>query len=295
MHMPTRAARVRQRVARRLPARLVLRARVRREAAALARVPALRCDLGGLRDAGTVDAGRLLDAPGAAEGWRRVSAGLDALAIPERRGGLNLGDRRALVHLVHALGARSVLEIGTHIGASTLSLAAALADAGRGDASLVTVDVADVNDPRTRPWRVHGALRSPAEMVRDMGFAPFVEFVTAPSLEQLTTCTRRFDLVFLDGDHAAATVYREIPAALRLLNGGGAILLHDHFPGLAPLWPDVPVLPGPYLATRRLAAEGAPLAVAPLGPLPWADARGSRATSLALLLRATSSRRPGLA
>jgi hypothetical protein len=76
--------------------------------------------------------------------------------------------------------------------------------------------------------------------------------------------------------------------ALGLLNPCGAILLHDHFPGLAPLWPDVPVLPGPYLATQRLAAEGAPLTVAPLGPLPWANARGSHATSLALLLRATT-------
>ena len=285
MHMPTRTARLRQRVAELMPAGLVRRYRVRRETRELARIPARACDVTNLRSRSTIGTDGLLGSAGASERWTRASEKLDPLAIPERRGGLSLGDRRALFHLIDDLGSRSVLEIGTHIGASTLSLAAALADSGRGDVSLVSVDIEDVNSPRSQPWLTHGARRSPAAMVRELGHEPFVEFVTARSLDYLATCARRFDLIFLDGDHAAGTVYREIPAALTLLNERGVILLHDYFPGLEPLWPDVPVIPGPFLATERLATEGAPVGVLPLGPLPWSSAPRSNATSLALLLR----------
>ena len=41
-------------------------------------------------------------------------------------GGVNPGDRRALYYLVHALRPQSLLEVGTHIGASTVFLAEAL-------------------------------------------------------------------------------------------------------------------------------------------------------------------------
>jgi len=57
-----------------------------------------------------------------------------------------------------------------------------------------------------------------------------------PSLDYLAGCAQTFDFIFLDGDHAARTVYQEVPAALRLLNSGGVILLHDYFPNLRPLW-----------------------------------------------------------
>lgn len=285
MHMPTRAARVRQRVAQRMPAGLMRRYRVWREGRALRRIPALPCDAATLRPRNGVDRDRLLRPADGDDLWARVWARLEPLGIPERRGGLNIGDRRGLVHLARGLGARSVLEIGTHIGASTVSLAAALADTGEAGVRLVSVDIADVNSAESRPWLTHGARSSPAAMVRALGCDGFVEFVTAPSLDHLAHCTERFDLIVLDGDHAAAMVYREIPAALPLLEEGGVIVLHDWFPGLQPIWPDVPVLPGPFLATERLAGEGAPLEVVPLGPLPWTTAERSDGTSLALLLR----------
>jgi hypothetical protein len=126
-----------------------------------------------------------------------------------------------------------------------------------------------------------------------MGYAPFVEFITERSMSYMATCRRRFDLIFLDGDHAAGTVYQEIPAALMLLKAGGVIVLHDYFPALKPLWSDVPVLPGPYLATERLVREGVPVVVLPFGELPWRSTMQSSATSLALLLRRDLSEAEG--
>jgi hypothetical protein len=121
--------------------------------------------------------------------------------------------------------------------------------------------------------------------MEEMGYAKSVEFITTDSLSYFAGCEQRFDLIFLDGDHAAATLYQEIPAALRVLNPNGVILLHDYFPQLKRLWSDVPMIPGPFLATERLEREGAKLVVLPLGSLPWRTKVQSNATSLALLLR----------
>ena len=126
-------------------------------------------------------------------------------------------------------------------------------------------------------------------MLDRLGLGGLVTFVAGDSLDYMASCDGGkdgFDIVFLDGDHSAAAVYREIPAALRILRPGGVIVLHDYFPELKPLWSNGFVLEGPYLATERLRREGAGLVALPLGALPWPTKLGSCVTSLALLLRA---------
>ena len=81
-------------------------------------------------------------------------------------------------------------------------------------------------------------------------------------------------------------MYQELPTALRLLRPGGVILLHDYFPGAAPLWPDGVVIPGSWLAVQRLRDEGAKLQVIPLGDLPWPTKQGTNRTILAVVVRA---------
>jgi predicted O-methyltransferase YrrM len=198
---------------------------------------------------------------------------------------VNPGDRRALHALVLGLQPRRVLEIGTHIGCSTLSLAVALQ---RTAGKLWTVDIQDVNDPAARPWLVHGSSASPAELAERLGCRQRITFVTADSLSFLGAeqgDPGGFDLIFLDGLHFAAQVYQEIPLALRRLRPGGLILLHDYFPERRPLWRDGAVIAGPWLAIERLRREGAGFDVLPLGRLPWPTKLGSHVTSLALLVR----------
>ncbi|TIM24349.1 MAG: class I SAM-dependent methyltransferase [Mesorhizobium sp.] len=204
--------------------------------------------------------------------------------------GVNPGDRRALYYVIRALRPGRVLEVGTHIGASTVHVAAAVrANAGDGGPApdVTTVDIEDVNDPVTRPWIGNGSRHSPADMIAQMGMPNGVRFVAQPSLAYLSVPGENFDLIFLDGDHSAATVYRELPAALRRLRPGGLVLLHDYFPGGEPLWPGNPVIPGPWLAVNRLRREGAGLEVIPLAELPWPTKLGSKVTSLALVSRST--------
>ena len=242
----------------------------------LKRVPRLACNAASLR--ADVDLDEIFSSREIEAAWNAVAPALEAFGIPDGTGGVNPGDRRAIFYLVAYFRSRCVLEVGTHIGASTVHIAAA-------GASLISVDSVDVNDPISRPWLRRGTRLSPAEMIRRMGCDAVTEFVTMRSLDYMRRCERRFDLIFLDGDHAVKTVYREIPAALELLNTDGLVLLHDYFAGAKPLWPDGAVVPGPFLATERLKAEGAGFEVLPLGRLPWPTKQGSNVTSLALLVR----------
>ncbi len=198
-------------------------------------------------------------------------------------GAVNSGDRRAIYTLTRNLPARSVLEIGTWSGASTAMFALGLkANAGN---RLVSVDIENVN-AAVGPWSRLGLPQSPVRSLEILGCG--AEFVVSQSLRYLKNCTERFDLIFLDGSHAATAVYREIPLALQLLNDGGTILLHDVYPDLRPLWADGVVIHGPFLALERFAREQAPFQAHPLGALAWPTKQDSNITSLAVLGRRLS-------
>jgi predicted O-methyltransferase YrrM len=220
--------------------------------------------------------------------WRTVEDQMASMDIPKAADSVNPGDRRALYYLVRHLRPRSVLEIGTHLGASTVHIAAALRQTQQDDAQtnsrVTTVDIKDMNDQATMPWLEWGAGYSPAEMARRLGLSDWISFVTDGSLDFLASCEERYDFIFLDGDHAPRAVYQELPSALSVLQTDGVILLHDYFPGLKPLWSDGAVIQGPWLAVERLRSEGAKIRAMPLGELPWETKLGSRRTSLALLV-----------
>ncbi|MCK9488769.1 MAG: class I SAM-dependent methyltransferase [Xanthomonadales bacterium] len=227
-----------------------------------------------------------LDDPNVAEHYQQWAKRIDELRITALAGGVNRGDRRALFHLIAAFKPDEVLEIGTHIGASTVYLASALASrpgAAAPTGRLTTVDIIDVNDPAAKPWLRSGSPCSPRDLLARLELDWAVEFIAQPSLTYLSGAERKFDLIFLDGDHSAATVYQEVPKALRCLNPGGLILLHDYFPNGKPLWSNKLVRLGPWLALNRLAEEGCELRVVPFGELPWETKLGSSRSSLALI------------
>lgn len=268
-----------------LPARFKMRRYYSQECADLSAQVRLSTNASALCKA-DISVSSLLRRAAVAEHWATVRSALDGLCIPDGTGGVNPGDRRAVYHLIRALHPESVLEVGTHIGASTLHIAAALHEINiKGQpAELSTVDIADVNAIDSKPWLKYGMTLSPTDMLRRLNYAERVHFVTDTSTHFLDTCDKKYDFIFLDGDHSASMVYQEIPRALRRLKPDGIILLHDYYPNLNPLHRNGSILPGPYLAVRRLIEEGARLRVLPLGRLPWPTKLGSNVTSLALLI-----------
>jgi len=273
--------------ARWIPPRVRRVVRLQREKLRLARLSRIPVDHEVARDESLTRerlASLFAGTAGIADEWADVARELAALGITDRADGVNPGDRRAVYYLVRALRPRTVLEIGTHIGASTAHIACALR--GTPGADVISVDIADVNDVASRPWQRFGATMSPRELVTRLGMGDAVHFVTDRSIVYLARARARFDFIFLDGDHSASTVYQELPDALRLLNPGGVILMHDYFPDAVPLWPDGVVIPGSWLAVQRLRAEGARIDVLPLGDLPWPTKQGTRRTSLAVVVGA---------
>jgi len=103
--------------------------------------------------------------------------------------------------LARLMGARSILEIGTLAGYSTLWLARALPPGGR----LVTLEA----DPRH------------AEVAR-ANLAGAAEVIVGPALETLPTLTGPFDLVFIDADKRSNAEY--LRWALRLSRPGTLIV-----------------------------------------------------------------------
>jgi len=259
-----------------LPSTLRNHIHVRSESRSLAGLGPIKCNTAKLRSDLPNFAGTDLSAE-----WDSVQRELAALQFGDKPGAVNPGDRRAIYYLARAIGAKKVLEVGTHLGASTSMLALALRNSAVPSPKLITVDILDVNGPRGAWAQLNS--RQPKAILEALK-CNFAEFVTSPSLAFLKTCNSKFDLIFLDGLHKATTVYQEVPAALQLLNPGGLILLHDFFPNAEPLWSDGAVIAGPWLAINRLRNEGAKMTAIPLGALPWPTKAGSNVTSLACLI-----------
>lgn len=245
--------------------------------------PILPFDGANLRPASRIDLAAVMNdtAIGAtfAEDNARIAS---AYGTDEILGGVNPGDRRALYHLIAHFQPKRVLEIGTHVGASTVYIASALRRF-IGGAKLTTADIVDVNGPNAA-WRSVGMPAPPAGYISDLGLEGVTTFVTKPAAEMLRT-SERYDLIFLDGDHSPRAVYREISAALKILNPSGLILLHDFYPGGKPLTPDGGAISGPSRAADRINSETKGLVFIPLGILPWQTKGGGNATSLALVAK----------
>lgn len=116
---------------------------------------------------------------------------------------------RFLELLVHASGARRVLEIGTFSGYSALSLAAGLGPEG-------IVITCDVNPEAVEMARRHIAA-SP--------YGGRIEVKLGPALETIATLDGPFDLVFIDADKTSYIDYYE--AVLPKLGERGLIAIDN--------------------------------------------------------------------
>jgi predicted O-methyltransferase YrrM len=254
-----------------------------RDSGQVAALPQQNFAADNLRTGDTLDLGAIFASSDWQDDWNTDHAAVcNVFGEENLAGGVNPGDRRAIYALIHSLKPQSLLEVGTHIGASMLYIARALKHGG---GRITTVDICDVNDPYTGAWRSSELPDSPKQMAEQLGCGDRVTFIAQASTDYLKETTDTFDFIFLDGDHSARAVYEEVAAALPRLREGGVILLHDYYPKGRPLFPDGNIIYGPFRAIDRIVKENPQINALPLGDLPWPTKQGSHKTSLALLTR----------
>ena len=244
-------------------------------------------DSGNLRSLTSLELSRIFSDTAIAAAYAEDQPTVAALfGDVDKFGGVNPGDRRAIYFLIMALKPRNVLEVGTHIGASTIYIAAALKRLNAGG-KLTTVDVIDVNYPEHGSWKKVGMSKSPTNFAAELSLLNLIQFHTGPSLEFMRRTNQRFDFVFLDGDHAASTVYQELGAALPLIHRESVVLLHDYCPDAKPLHVHCATEAGPFFALKRVRNENPEIEVLPLGELPWPTKLGTNITKFLRWLEET--------
>jgi caffeoyl-CoA O-methyltransferase len=100
---------------------------------------------------------------------------------------------RFLEFLVYASGARSVLELGTYSGYSSISMAAALPEGGH-------IDTCEVEPEHAEVARRY---------IERAGYTDRITVHLGPALETIRQLKGQFDLVFIDADKASYTAYYE--------------------------------------------------------------------------------------
>jgi len=98
-----------------------------KEKAELKKVHPIPCDISKLLKLSQLNLDHIFYSEETNQEWKDVETEL-SLLLPNtnKKGGINPGDRRAIYYLVRYFRPVSVLEIGTHIGSSTIHIAAAV-------------------------------------------------------------------------------------------------------------------------------------------------------------------------
>ena len=148
---------------------------LRRAQKNLAAISAQCFEHSALRKANIISLGELLNDEEITAEWKKSDNQPSLFRQPDGTGGVNLGDRRAIFHLVRGLWVKSVLEIGTYIGASSFQIARVLSLNG-GESLMCSIDISEVNSNLVKHWLAYNASHSPREVVNLAGVGEKVEF-----------------------------------------------------------------------------------------------------------------------
>jgi predicted O-methyltransferase YrrM len=139
--------------------------------------------------------------------------------------------------LVELLGAKSVLELGTFTGASTLWMAMGLPEDGR----IIAMDISEDDTAIAQHYWIKAGLAPKIDLRLQPALATLDELLTKPEL---------YDFAFIDADKANVVAYYE--RCLKLIRPGGLIAIDNT------LWDGKPADPSitdeSTLAIRRLNA-----------------------------------------
>ena len=205
---------------------------------------------------------------------------LKTFNLPENSGGINIGDQKAIYFLTKLYTPTRILELGTHIGCSTIYFLMA-AKKNQNFEKLTTVDIVDVNNQKISNWKKYNSFFSPKEMSEKINMQKKIVFINDFTDNFLKKNNQKYNLIFIDAGHSFNKAYKDLYLSLNLLEDKGIIIMHDiylseHFSLKKSN------LNGPYLALKKITNQ-LNLKVDLLHSLPWKTKNGRNLTSLGVI------------
>jgi predicted O-methyltransferase YrrM len=127
-----------------------------------------------------------------------------------------------ILHLIRRFKPSRFLEIGTHRGITTRTLAEKFPSM-----QIVTVDPGDQIAPSDRRRQQLPEYLSQDEIGECVSSHSNVT-VLKRRFEDIQWAGQRFDMIFVDGDHGVPAVVRDSLISLSLVNAPGVVIWHDH-------------------------------------------------------------------
>ena len=180
------------------------------------------------------------------------------IPIPGSTGGMTNFPGLFIYSVARTIKAKKILEVGTRNGLSASTFCRSM-NKTLGEGILLSCDVVDVEKGKARPG-IHGEAFPlvPSKMIEAVGDGNIsTHFIVSRGADVLRKIpAKTLDIVLLDGSHKEDDVYEEVPLALSALRDGGVLLLDDVYPNGEMLKSHSKVIPGPWLALKRLIDEG---------------------------------------
>ena len=207
---------------------------------------------------------------------------IKTLGLPDFKGGINIGDQKAIFYFSSYFKPKNVLELGTHIGCSTVNIASGIDSEEEG--KITTVDIVDVNSEQEKIWLKYDSPNSPKENLKKIGLSKKVEFIKSDTTKYLLKCKKKHDFIFIDAGHDFLNIYSDLSLSLNILDENGFLILHDFYDKNHYNLNDTK-MNGPYLAIKKILKDNTDLSIFKIIELPWETKNKSKNTSLVIIYK----------
>lgn len=159
--------------------------------------------------------------------WNRFFIKQKKIIINRNSGGVNINDQKIFFFLISYFKPKNILEIGTHLGNSLNSMACCLKSNKLINTTIDTVDVYDVN--KTNRFNKFKKRNSPINILKKNGISNKINFFKDGSDNFFLKNNKKYDLIFIDGNHTIDQAFKDIANAFNSLNKNGIIIIHDYY------------------------------------------------------------------
>ncbi len=151
---------------------------------------------------------------------------------------------------------KTILEIGTFVGASSYTISKTLND-NNVNHHIDTVDIIDVNSTKNKNYikKKFSISNTPDELFKKSGLEKYISYFESSSINFFQTNNKKYDLIFVDGSHKTCDAYFDIVNAINSIKKDGIILIHDYYNYFYKKNPKKILTFGPYLALKKLLKE----------------------------------------